>query len=267
MDRSFLSDPAVVDASREFVCVRLATYEDEEEAKLLAGLFTGRTGQLENSVFAILDWTGTKRLTRTGRSPHFVFRDAGSMARGMQEIVEEHGGKEQVSDSWLGVPALKDVRLAMNVASCDSQQLVVASAKTDKQAKQLDEQLTKLVWQEGVIGKFLYARSRDTKELASIEGVGKQPGLYVVRPNQFGTEGDVVARIALGAAHEDALKSLRDVAETNTLGSKDARRVIREGTRKGIDWETVVPVTDPHGPSGDRSGRSRGDRGGRRGRR
>lgn len=265
MDRSFLSDQAVVAASREFVCVRLATYEDEVEAKLLAGLYTGRTGALENSVFAILDWTGTEKLTRAGRSPRFAFRDAAAMARGMRRIAEQQAGDAQVSSEQLGVPMIKDVRLAMNVAACDARQLVIAKANTDAQAKELDRQLEGLAWSQGVIGEFAYARSRDASELDSIEGIGDEPGLYVVRPNEFGTAGESVASIELGAKQEDALKTLRECAEANPLGSKDAREIIRKGTRAGVDWKTAVPVTDPHGPrTQERGDERRGRRGGRR---
>ena len=42
MDRSFLSDSAIIEASREFVCVRLATYEDKDEGKFLEATFRGR---------------------------------------------------------------------------------------------------------------------------------------------------------------------------------------------------------------------------------
>jgi len=34
MDRSFWSQPIVIDASRGFVCARLATYEDAEDITL-----------------------------------------------------------------------------------------------------------------------------------------------------------------------------------------------------------------------------------------
>ena len=50
MDRSYLSDKDVVEASRDFVCIRLATYENAEEAKILKSIFTGRSGALENTV-------------------------------------------------------------------------------------------------------------------------------------------------------------------------------------------------------------------------
>ncbi|MBY0231652.1 MAG: thioredoxin family protein [Gemmataceae bacterium] len=54
MDRSFLSRPEVVKASRSHVCGRLATYEDEVEGFFLWSLAKTGSGKLENSVFAIL---------------------------------------------------------------------------------------------------------------------------------------------------------------------------------------------------------------------
>ena len=76
MDGSFLSDDQVVVASREYVCIRLATYEDEREAEFLRRVFTGRSAALENTVFAILSADGTKPLVRSGRGPFFAFEDA-----------------------------------------------------------------------------------------------------------------------------------------------------------------------------------------------
>ena len=67
MDRSYLSDPAVVAASRSFVCVRLLTYENAREAELLRGIFRGRSGELE---IEFIEWQG-------GHSPHREFIEAG----------------------------------------------------------------------------------------------------------------------------------------------------------------------------------------------
>ena len=67
MDRSLWSDPLVIDASRKFVCVRLATYEDAVEGKLLEGIYRGRSGQLENTVFVMLAPDGKTRLSASGR--------------------------------------------------------------------------------------------------------------------------------------------------------------------------------------------------------
>ena len=39
MDRSFLADQDVIAASRKFVCIRLATYENADENEVLKGVF------------------------------------------------------------------------------------------------------------------------------------------------------------------------------------------------------------------------------------
>ena len=78
MDGRFLFNADVVKASRNFVCIRVATYEDAEEAKYLKQVFRSRSGELENTVFGMFD-PGGRKLVRTGRSPGFAFRDAAEM--------------------------------------------------------------------------------------------------------------------------------------------------------------------------------------------
>src|SRR5262245_31890428 len=96
MDRSFLSDASVVAASREWVCVRLLTYENAAEAEMLTSLFVGRSGQLENTTFALLAPDGKTKLSRAGRSPDFAFRGgpgespAAEMASAMVEIAARY---------------------------------------------------------------------------------------------------------------------------------------------------------------------------------
>ena len=69
MDRSFLSQLPVIAASRNFICVRLATYESEDEAAYLRSFAAGRSGQLENTVFCILSPDGEEKLIRAARGP------------------------------------------------------------------------------------------------------------------------------------------------------------------------------------------------------
>lgn len=68
-----MSDATVVAASRGWICVRLATYESKEEGKFLESIFTGRSGLLENTTFALLGPDGKKRLSRAGRGPQHLF--------------------------------------------------------------------------------------------------------------------------------------------------------------------------------------------------
>ena len=90
MDRSYLSDPAVVEASRAFVCARLLTYEDAEEAALMRRLLPGR-GSV-NTAFTILAPDGDRQLVRAGRSPRMAFGSARMMAAELRRIAERFPG-------------------------------------------------------------------------------------------------------------------------------------------------------------------------------
>jgi hypothetical protein len=55
MDRSFLSSDKLIKATRDFVCIRTATYEDKQEAAFLKWAFVGSTGgELRNFGYCIL---------------------------------------------------------------------------------------------------------------------------------------------------------------------------------------------------------------------
>src|SRR5262245_35972314 len=122
MDRSFLSRPGVVAASRRFVCIRPLTYESAEEAKVLESLFIGGSGELENTTFALLGPDGRTRLARTGRSPAFAFRDPEQMAAAMQDLAARH--ETGASKRPAALPVCADVRRALDVAACDGRALV-----------------------------------------------------------------------------------------------------------------------------------------------
>ena len=50
MDRSFLADKDVIAASRKFVCIRLATFENAEENEVLKGFL--RVGGISRTLFS-----------------------------------------------------------------------------------------------------------------------------------------------------------------------------------------------------------------------
>src|SRR5262245_59734750 len=97
MDRSYLSQPEVIAASRQFVCVRLATYEDAEEGAFLKALVPTRSGELENSVFAILSPDGNDNLVRASRGIRHVYVDSRAMAEGMDQIARHLAAKSEPS--------------------------------------------------------------------------------------------------------------------------------------------------------------------------
>src|SRR4029079_13149972 len=93
MDRSFLSRPAVIAASREFVCVRLATYEDPVEAKFVQRLVRTGSGELENTAFCLFAPDGKSRLSRAGRGINHIYSDPAQMAVEMKAVAEKYRPK------------------------------------------------------------------------------------------------------------------------------------------------------------------------------
>lgn len=254
MDRSYLSDPAVVAAAQDFVCVRLATYESAGEAELLKTLYRGRSSDLENTVFTILSPDGKERLVRSGRSPSWQYRSATAMAKGMREIADEFVGEQRkpVKVEQLGIPYLANVRLGLNVASCDAQRLVVVHARDEKQRVRAEKQLLDLVWQDGIRGEFLYAACTDVDELEAIEEAGDTPAILIVEPDELGMAGRVIDRVEIDGTSKRLESQLRTAAEETQLGAKDSKEIMRRARRQGVHWDTQIPVTDPHSKRGDR---------------
>ncbi len=237
MDRSFLSQPAVIAASRQYVCARLATYEDEAEGKFLKALVRTGSGELENSVFAIFGPDGKDPLVRPGRSMKGVYKDAAAMADGMTKLAEWFPPKADPA----AVPLVADVRLALDVASADGQPLVILVAKDAGKRKELEAAAAKLAWAKEFVGRFVYVSCGGGDDLAGVKGSDVDSVLLVVQPDRYGLKGTVIAQTA------DAAK----LADTLTAGNKKFVRAakaashVRDGQREGVFWETKTPVTDP----------------------
>ena len=88
----------VVKASREWICIRLLTYESEAEYEFMEELLGVQKGTLPNTVFCMLAPDGKTRLSRPSRSPS-VFRTPENLATQMQRLAA--GYKSTVPDSFV----------------------------------------------------------------------------------------------------------------------------------------------------------------------
>lgn len=249
MDRSFLSDAEVIAASRGVICVRLLTYEDAEEQRLMRTFLIGRSGDVENTTVCLLSPDGSKVLSRAGRSARQLFRDAPTMARELQEVAKKYPAKASPES----LPVVADVRLALDVASADNQPLAVIVADSDAERKQLRERLAKLAWSEPFIGRMVYA-SAATSELTMITGSKPKTGIVIIAPDQFGQKGTVLASATSEQSSKEWESTLADSLKQFKPMSKTFQNHVREGHRQGIFWETKLPVTDPE----EQSARERG---------
>jgi hypothetical protein len=256
MDRSFLSDAAVIAASRKFVCVRLTTYEDKTEGELLKSFRVTRSGDLENTVFTILSPDGKRQLVRASRSARQAFDDAKRMAETMNRLAAESASRDAGIQPPL--PTVRNVRLALDVAASDNQPLVVLSSVNAVTRLALEERVGKLAWSEPFLGQFVYVTAAGSGELSAIDGVKPGSRVLVVQPDQFGQKGRVLAQVTASAGDEELTKCLKDGLGQYQRAEKTFQNHVREGQRKGIFWETVIPVTDPMERQARDRGRGRG---------
>jgi len=243
MDRSFLSNQDIVAASRDFICVRPATYMDAGEAEELTKLVRTPSGMLENTAFTIIAPDGERTLVNGSRSPRMTFRTSERMLGSMAGIVEEYARKRKKGVKQ-ELPVYRDLKLALDVASCDSRPLVVAWAEDKRARVALEKALAVLAWSEEFVGRYQYIVVDDIGLLEPIDGFSKSASVAVVAPGEFGLEGKVLLETSERSGDELA-KLLADGLEKFEPVTKDPRRHVRQGQRKGKEWETEVEVTGP----------------------
>lgn len=260
MEGSFLSRPEVVAASRDWICVRPATYESATEGKILQGFFGGRKGVLENTVFALLDPSGKRTLTRAGRSPEFAFESAAEMVERMSQLSREYPGTDSVPDR--GLPKVPDLRLALNIAACDGLPVVVvivapdekekgapkpensrASAASDAgEGRQALAEITRAAWSSLLIGRAHYVVLSNAKALTNMERFDSRADVFVLSPDEFGVDASILGALESGTA--SFVDRLTIVVLAHDVKAPDSMEHVRRGQRAGIHWDSVLPVTD-----------------------
>lgn len=243
MDRSYLSHESVVAASRNFVCIRLATYEDQKEADFMRSIFIGRSGELENTTFGILAPDGKRKLATPGRGPMHAYRSSASMAAGMNQIADQYADAKKAALMDKELPMMKNLDVALNVAAADGLPLIVAVGGSE-QLKRVRKQLVPLAWSEDLAGQFVYVAVTDKKKLKPLVGT-KEGSILVIEPGQFGLSGRIVARFSGSEKHEAMRNRLKQIVAQLPRLQKSHDSHVRLGIQLGIDWKSQIPETDP----------------------
>ena len=259
MDRSFLADQDVIAASRKFVCIRLATYENADENEVLKGVFAPG-GVLQNTVFSLMSPDGRTSLVRAGRSPAWAFGGQvgrgihqqpaeviGKMAQTMEAIALAYPGKDQPVGR-VPLPYLADLRLALNVAAADRLPLVAVFGNSE-QRKQLEQKLEPLAWSDEFLGRALYVPVTQQDEFKSITGLKTQAGYVVIQPDIFGLKGKVIQEISLLSTAAQLKQSLSKAVGRHQPSTLTYEQHRSQGAAAGQRWESKTPNTDGIGRS------------------
>src|SRR5262249_29612151 len=101
-----------------------------------------------------------------------------------------------------------NVRLAVNVAACDNQPLVLVFGPDAGARKELEARVAALAWVDPFLGRFVYASASAARELAEIEGAKAEAGVLVVQSDKFGQKGKVLTRAAAAVSDEELARCL-----------------------------------------------------------
>lgn len=240
MDGRFLSKNDVIAASRSFICVRMMTYESASEAEVLQALW--RPGApLENTVFAILDPDG-RPILRGGRSPAMLFRDSADLAKTMNEIARYYQSDKRTPES---LPLVNNVRLAIDVAACDHRPLAIVIGQTAEDRQKLAANLAPVAWSDALMGKLVYAEGSGT-DMRQIRGASLSRGYVFVAPNLFGTAGSTISQLGPSSSRADLEQAARRAIDLYRPQILSHHEHVRAGHEEGIEWQTAIPITDPH---------------------
>ena len=243
MDRSFLSGAELIKVSRDFVCIRTATYEDKQEAEFLKWAFVARTGgDLRNFGYCVLSPDGQRQLRRSTRGPNFTYQNSAAMAADLRSISRQYPARATTGESTPIVPQMKSVRLGINVASCDGLPSVVVVGKDQLEVDQLNKKLSAVIWDEELAGKFIYASTTNRDDLKIVTGAQAKTGFLVIRPGVYGLKGQLIGVIDASATSDELKRSLSYAANTFTRNAKTHGLHVRNGRQGGKLWKTEVPV-------------------------
>ena len=259
MDRSFLADQDVIAASRKFVCIRLATYENADENEVLKGVFAPG-GVLQNTVFSLMSPDGRTSLVRAGRSPAWAFGGQvgrgihrqpaeviGKMAQTMEAIALAYPGKDKPVGR-VPLPYLADLRLALNVAAADRLPLVAVFGNSE-QRKQLEQKLEPLAWSDEFLGRALYVPVNHPEEFKAISGLKTKAGYVVIQPDIFGLKGKVIKEIPIQSTAAQVKQSLSMAVGQHQPSTLTYEQHRSQGADAGQRWESKTPNTDGIGRS------------------
>lgn len=240
MDRSFLSDAAVIAASRKFVCIRVASYEDEAETAFCRSLMLGRSGEVENTTFTILAPDGKTPLVRTARSTKSQFADAADMARQLNDIGSRYS--TQADRTSMALPIALDARIGLDIAACDNQPLVVVADQIAER-RELEARVARLAWSADFIGTCVYATA--AKDIPGVTGLPSGSGVAIIEPDAFGQSGRLLHYVPASASAAALQVAMRHALQEVTFSAKSRHSHREAGIKLGAFWQTKFPVTDP----------------------
>ena len=238
-----------IQASRNFVCVRLETYESEEYKDLMRSLADGK---LANTTFCILKPDGKTKLTSVGRAPEMVLirgfrvqsdaqkaQSEAKVTAEMEKISAKYPAKSSSSSAL--VQDFHSFKQSLNVASGD-QRLLVFVVAPEQQREKLKSHIAKVANNKDIVGKFHFdfAGNNDAQWSKVISGDKNKTGIFIIKSGQFGLDGSVLRELPLDASSYHIYEALRSA--NRDFAKTEERKVysehVKAGRKQNINYQT-----------------------------
>ncbi|MEM7603518.1 MAG: hypothetical protein AAF357_19160 [Verrucomicrobiota bacterium] len=251
------SQKPFIEASRQFVCVRLETFENEfherKVREVLGGVFA-------NSAFTIFDTDGETPITGSGRMPMegLTGRKKPSLeitVKRLNEIAADYAIQGDQARATL--QDFHTFRQALNVASAD-QRLLLHVAGTPQEIERARSFLEPVMAHSDVIGKFhldLDGGLIDHSLQENIEGTLERSGFHLIHAGTYGIRGRVIAHLPLESSAAIIKETL--LSHNALFAQVEQRKAYADhvvaGLKEGVYFEQVIPYGE------DRDGDGRKD--------
>lgn len=241
--------------------MRIDSYESEKHQAWVRRFLDGR---FENSVFAILAPNGQDWLSRGSRGPNQVFGPDARVISSMKAIADRYPVKGHPADAV--VEDFHSVRQALNVASAD-QRVLALVAGSGEEIQAARKSLRAVANHEDVIGRFHFDFDAGYDWRESVTGEKAGSGILLIRPGEFGMDGEIMARLDWKADNDAILAALEKarVAFAATTKKKVYSEHVAKGGKLGVYFEGNVEYGEDRDGDG-KVDRGRGRAGGRPGR-
>jgi len=253
------SDKSFIQASRDFVCVRLESYENEEHQQLIRKLLNGR---LANTAFVIFSPDGKTPLTRSGRSPHHGLNaqapfleksiDNSQLITNMKTIAAKYPSKGEHH-----TPVMQDFHSfgqALRIASADQRLLVYVKGSASETAH-AKKQLAPFFSHRSSVGRYHwdFSDKKDTDWQKAVQDSSDASGIYIIRAGTYGLNGAVMAALPLNSELNTIAKTLTQA--NATFAQSEKRKVysqhVTNGRRKGINFQNKMPYGEDRDGNGE----------------
>ena len=103
----------------------------------------------------------------------------------------------------------------------------------------------------------MYAATSSKADLKAMVNASGDAGVYIVEPDEYGVSGKIVRHVEFDKVVESLKRELSRALINFQPFQKNHQQHIRDGYVFGIEWETVVPESDPMSVQAKRRFKSR----------